>query len=133
MTTALLEFTDSLIYPLGQYSELIGGTVEGVEGAVATVLLNGQPVVFPFTLQAGDSLTLLRAQSSTEPEYLMITRLYGQHLASTDPFVVTADPDGYQTITNATAITDTDGYQTIQDATGTPDADGYETVARSTP
>ena len=49
------------------------------------------------------------------------------------PFAVTTDADGFETITNADAITDADGYQTITNGTATPDADGYETVERSTP
>ncbi|GAA5513659.1 hypothetical protein Dcar01_02403 [Deinococcus carri] len=51
--------------------------------------------------------------------------------AGGEPFEVSPDAEGYETITNADAATDADGYQTIPDATATADSEGYETVERS--
>lgn len=51
---------------------------------------------------------------------------------SVEPFAVTTDAEGFQTITNASVTTDDLGFQTIQNAAATADGDGFETVQRST-
>ncbi len=85
-------------------------------------------VTFPHTLTAGETLRLTRTDSSAVAT--IITALAPPD-AGGEPLAVTADPDGYETITNAEATTDPDGYESVPDATATPDSDGYETVERS--
>lgn len=106
MTTALLEFLETLTFPVGQQGDLIGATVQGQEGAAASVQLNGQAISYPVTLKASDVLTLTRAQASADPDYRKITRLYGTRAATpgggTVTFEVTGQ-DGYQTISSGGA------------------------------
>lgn len=73
-TTALLEFADSVTYPVGQFGALNGAILEGQEGSPATVLLNGSPISYPAVLSVDDVLTLTRS----DPSDTGLTRLYGQ-------------------------------------------------------
>lgn len=111
--TALLEFLESLTFPVGQNSALIGATVQGIEGAPATVLLNGQPISYPVTLKASDVLKVARGQTSTDPDYQTVTRLYG-----TLPSTGTGGGTGGGTA-SFTVTTDSAGFQTVQSGSET--------------
>lgn len=118
---------------------LAGYVLLGQLGPPATVEvslndgLHFVPLSYPHTLEAGEQVRLTR----TDPDGLLTTL---RALAPVEedavpppppaPYAVATDPDGYQTLTNASATTDAQGYQTIPDAAATPDADGYESVER---
>lgn len=112
---------------------LAGYILLSVSGPPAVLTLNGQPLTYPVTLHAGDSLTLVRSAGAVLTAIQALAPLDEAAPPTPAGLVVTTDAEGYQTITNADATSDADGYQTIPDTTATSDADGYETVERSTP
>ncbi|GGO22274.1 hypothetical protein [Deinococcus humi] len=92
-------------------------------------------VVFPYTVPAGSLLRLTRLDPSVE---LTTIRALAPVIDSPAPgggsatlYAVTADAEGFQTISNTNATTDAEGFQTLPDATATPDPDGFESVERT--
>lgn len=93
------------------------------------------PVTLPYTVAAAVTLRLTRLDPSVE---LTTIRALAPVIEDAipggegaEPYSVTTDPDGYQTVENATATADAEGYETLPDATATADPDGYESVERS--
>ncbi|WP_272977102.1 hypothetical protein [Deinococcus geothermalis] len=126
----------------GERGGLGGYLLLGQDGPSASVEVSAggatwQAVTYPVTLAAGQQLRLTRTDTSAA---LTTIRALAPLVAAPsdpeeppapEPFTVTTDSAGYQTITNADATTDAEGYQTISDATATADPDGYESVERS--
>lgn len=112
---------------LGQFGPAT--TVETQSGDAAPWL----PITYPHTLLAGQGLRLTR--SDTSPLLTTIRALApadaGDETPPFEPFTVTLDAGGYETIINADATADPDGYETVTDATATTDPDGYESVERT--
>lgn len=89
MTTALLETLATVEIPLAQHSHLIGASLEGQEGAPATVRLNGAVPTYPVTLGSADVLRVERAAGE------VVTRLYGTLAAGGVAGGLDRSPAGY--------------------------------------
>lgn len=130
--------SSGLLLPVtGDPGGLAGYTLLSVSGPPVTLELSPSsaapfaPVTLPVTLTAGQTLRLTRADSGRVISTIHATCPGGD--GTPEAYITETDAQGYQTITNAEAITEPDGYQTLPDATEVTDSDGYVTVERSTP
>lgn len=112
----------------GDPGGLAGATLLSVSGPALQMTLNGAPVALPFTLAAGDTLTLTRTGRGSALTVLHATVPVSQVPAA---FTVTLDPDGFPVYQDAQTSIDPDGYLTVTNATSTTDPEGYVTLERT--
>lgn len=104
----------------GERGGLAGYILTGQSGSPATVTLNGAPVTYPVTLQAGDTLHLTRGAGNALSQIHALAPL-----DETETLNVTTDADGYLSSDDPRIVTNPDGYLGAPDELVTVGSDGY--------